>query len=76
MSDELKGTITAEVSMSGGLLVAKGDKGDKGPQGPKGEGYSLTEADIAEISGVVSERISKYSLKVDSGGYIAVEYKG
>ena len=53
-----------------------GPRGPQGPQGPKGEGYSLTEADIAEISGVVSERISKYSLKVDSGGYIAVEYKG
>ena len=51
-------------------------KAIQGTQGPKGEGYSLTEADIAEISGVVAERISKYSLKVDSGGYIAVEYKG
>ena len=66
-------------------LMLKGEKGDKGdtgpqgpqgPQGPEGEGYSLTEADIAEISGVVAERISKYSLKVDSVGYIAVEYKG
>ena len=62
--------------MSGGLLVAKGEKGDTGPRGPKGEGYSLTESDIEEISGVVAESISKYSLKVDSGGYIAVEYKG
>ena len=35
-----------------------------------------TESDIEEISGVVAESISKYSLKVDSGGYIAVEYKG
>ena len=51
-------------------------KGEKGENGPKGEGYSLTESDIAEISGVVAEKISKYSLKVDSGGYIAVEYKG
>ena len=37
---------------------------------------TLTESDIEEISGVVAESISKYSLKVDSGGYIAVEYKG
>ena len=97
--DKLTGTLTLGATMSGCLLVAKGDKGDKGdkgekgdkgdtgpqgpqgiqgiqgPQGPEGEGYSLTEADIAEISGVVAERISKYSLKVDSGGYIAVEYK-
>lgn len=75
MSDELKGTITAEVSMSGGLLVAKGEKGDTGPQGPKGEGYSLTETDKNDISGFVIDRLP-YSLKVDSGGYIAVEYKG
>ena len=71
--DKLTGTLTLGATMSGGLLVAKGDKGDKGD---KGEGYSLTEADIAEISGVVAEKISKYSLKVDSGGYIEVEYKG
>lgn len=72
MSDELKGTITAEVSMSGGLLVAKGDKGDKGD---KGEGYSLTESDKADISALVINKLP-YTIGVDSEGYIGVTYNG
>lgn len=51
MSDELKGTITAEVSMSGGLLVAKGEKGEKGD---KGDAYIITEADKQEIKEALS----------------------
>lgn len=72
MSDELKGTITAGVSMSGGLLVAKGDKGDKGD---KGEGYSLTESDKADISALVINKLP-YTIGVDSEGYIGVTYNG
>lgn len=59
MSDELKGTITAEVSMSGGLLVAKGDKGDKGDKGYKGDAYIITDADKQEIKEALSGDISE-----------------
>ena len=58
--------------MSGGLLVAKGDKGDKGD---KGEGYSLTESDKADISALVINKLP-YTIGVDSEGYIGVTYNG
>lgn len=88
--------------MSGGLLVAKGDKGDA---------YIITESDKQEIkeslSGDINElkgdidaeanerkeadnainasleshgtrlnNLENYTIKLDSEGYIAVEYKG
>ena len=75
--DKLTGTLTLGATMSGGLLVAKGDKGDA---------YIITEADKQEIkealSGDISElksdiaKISKNSLTVDSEGYICLSYKG
>lgn len=58
--------------MSGGLLVAKGDKGDRGD---KGEGYSLTESDKADISALVINKLP-YTIGVDSEGYIGYTYNG
>ena len=78
--DKLTGTLTLGATMSGGLLVAKGDKGEKG------DAYIITESDKQEIkealSGDISElksdiaEISKNSLTVDSEGYICLSYKG
>ena len=70
--DKLTGTLTLGATMSGGLLVAKGDKGDKGE---KGEGYTLTESDKTEISALVINKLP-YTIGVDSEGYIGVTYNG
>lgn len=59
MSDELKGTITAEEVITGGLAIAKGDKGDKGDNGDKGDAYIITEADKQEIKESLSGDISE-----------------
>ena len=88
--DKLTGTLTLGATMSGGLLVAKGEKGDKGDkgdkgatgpqgpqgiQGPKGEGYTLTESDKTDISKLVINKLP-YTIGVDSEGYIGVTYNG
>ena len=70
--DKLTGTLTLGATMSGGLLVAKGDKGDRGD---KGEGYSLTESDKADISALVINKLP-YTIGVDSEGYIGYTYNG
>ena len=44
--DKLTGKLTLGATMSGGLLVAKGEKGDKGD---KGDAYVITDADKQEI---------------------------
>lgn len=46
--DKLTGTLTLGATMSGRLLVAKGDKGDKG------DAYIITEADKQEIKEALS----------------------
>ena len=67
--DKLTGTLTLGATMSGSLLVAKGDKGDKG------EGYSLTESDKDDISALVINKLP-YTIGVDSEGYIGYTYNG
>ena len=58
--DKLTGTLTLGATMSGGLLVAKGDKGDA---------YIITESDKQEIkealSGDINELKGDLSDKVD-----------
>lgn len=54
--DKLTGTLTLGATMSGGLLVAKGDKGDTGD---KGDAYIITEADKQEIKEALSGDISE-----------------
>lgn len=78
--DKLTGTLTLGDTMSGRLLVAKGDKGDKG------DAYIITESDKQEIkealSGDISElkgdieKLQKYTVNVDSEGYICLAYNG
>ena len=51
--DKLTGTLTLGATMSGRLLVAKGDKGDKG------DDYIITEADKQEIKESLSADISE-----------------
>lgn len=51
--DKLTGTLTLGATMSGSLLVAKGDKGDKG------DAYIITEADKQEIKEALSGDISE-----------------
>lgn len=51
--DKLTGTLTLGATMSGRLLVAKGDKGDKG------DAYIITEADKQEIKDSLSGDISQ-----------------
>lgn len=58
--DKLTGTLTLGATMSGGLLVAKGDKGDKG------DAYVITESDKQEIKEALSGDISE--LKGDLAG--------
>ena len=63
--------------MSGGLLVAKGDKGDAYiiTESDKQEIKEALSGDINELKGDLAE-ISKYSLTVDSEGYMCLAYKG
>ena len=63
--------------MSGRLLVAKGDKGDDYiiTEADKQEIKESLSADISELKSDIAE-ISKYSLTVDSEGYMCLAYKG
>lgn len=79
-------TLTEVEVINGTLAFSKGDKGDKGDNGDKGDAYVITDADkqeikeslsgdIRELKGDIAE-ISKYSLTVDSEGYMCLAYKG
>ena len=57
--DKLTGTLTLGATMSGGLLVAKGDKGDA---------YIITEADKQEIKEALSGDISELKGDLSSVG--------
>lgn len=61
--DKLTGTLTLGATMSGGLLVAKGDKGDA---------YVITDADKQEIKEALSGDINK--LKSDLNYYLCFSY--